>query len=273
MKCHEVRLKLPKGTEYAEIAVICCLHLGHKMHDHERALKWRKWILAKPNRFVFNLGDDIEAALPGDEKHNAMTFDSVMSPDMQLVKIKEFEAPLADAHRMIVSHDSNHWARFEGKTGVSMAKDLNVFLQNQYDPKAKEMAEPHPDKLPRWGHWQALTKLMVGKNEYLVHSWHGAGGGATPESALRKCRSMAVQHRADIYLMGHFHQKVCWQDSYMQFSSNGRDSQERQRTFACTGSFLGWHSSYAEKMGLPPNRRGAIVVKLGVKDWDVKVGL
>lgn len=273
MKCYDIRLNLPKNAKYAELAVICCLHIGHKQHDHQRALRWRSWILSDKRRFCFDLGDDAEAALPGDEKHSAMTYDSNMTPEDQLIKVKEFLQPLAEKRKIIVSHDSNHWARFENKTGISMAKDVNVFLQNQYDQNEKEMTQPHPDKLPRWGHWQSLTKLHVGRQSYTIHSWHGAGGGATPESALRKCRSMAVQHHADIYCMGHFHQKVCWQDSYMQFSSNGMDSLERQRTFACTGSFLGWHTSYAEKMGLPPNRRGAIVLKLGAKEWDVKVGL
>lgn len=273
MKCHEIRVKAPKNTEYIELALLCCIHRGHKAHDEKRALKWRDWIMAKPWRFCISLGDDTENAIPTDAKHASMMFDQVEAPEAQRMWISDYWRPVAEAHKLLETFNSNHWGRTDGMTGESPAREMNVFLQNQYDPKSPAEARPHPDKLPRWGGWQSLTKLLIAKNEYMMHSWHGAGGGATPESALRKCRSMAAQHRADIYAMGHFHQKVCWQDNYMQFSANGMDALERQRTFVCAGSFLGWHDTYAERQGLPPNRRGAVVLKLGVKEWDVKVGL
>lgn len=273
MKCHEVRLKLPRGVKEAEVAVWCCTHRGHKQHDEKRALRWRSWILEKPNRFVFNLGDDTDNALPSDPKHAAMMWDSMEDPQTSRMKMCDFWLPVAKAHRMIMSHDSNHWYRTEMATGESMAREMNIFLQNQYDPKAPALSTPHPDRLPRWGHWQALTKLVVGKQPYMIHSWHGAGGGSTPESALRKCRSMAMQHEADLYFAGHYHQKVAYQDSRMVYSANGMESEERQRTYVCTGSFLGWHDGYAERMGLPPNRRGAMVVRLAADRFDVKVGL
>ena len=107
----------------------------------------------------------------------------------------------------------------------------------------------------------------------MVHSWHGSGNGCTPEAALRKCREQAVVHRADLYLMGHAHQKISWSDNYMEFSANGCEARERQRVFAVTGGFLGWHDTYAERAGLKPNRRGAIVARLGVKEWDIKVAI
>lgn len=271
MKCHEIKVPVKAGASTIEIVVVCCLHIGAKAHDHKRAIQWRDYIMGAPNRFAINLGDDTENAIPGDEKHDSMMWDQVMTPEEQYRKAAEYWLPVAEAGKLLISHNSNHWWRSQAKTGMSIPRDLNVFLQGQDQDERR--TDPHPNKLPRWGNWQTLSQLHVGKQTYTVHSWHGIGGGATPESALRKCRSMAVQHQADIYLMGHFHNKIAWSDNRMVYSANGMEAKERQRMFAVTGGYLGWHDTYAERAGLPPNRRGSIVVRLGVKEWDVKVAL
>lgn len=225
------------------------------------------------NRFAISLGDSLENVIPGDDKHNSMVWDSDMTPDEQFREAADYWRPLAEARKLLWDMDSNHNWRTEAKVGRSIGRELNVFLQGQYDGKSQKLTTPHPDKLPRWGGWQALNKLHVGKNEYIIHSWHGSGGGATPESALRRCRSMAEQHNAQVFLMGHFHNRLFWQDNRMEFSANGMNARECQRTFAVTGGYLGWHDTYAERAGLRPNRRGAIVLKLGARDWDVKVSM
>lgn len=271
MKCHEIRLPVKGKPEEIELVSFCCAHFGHKACDRPRLLEWRRWLMASPNRFAFNLGDDMENALPGDEKHSSMMWDSDSPPEQQYRDAADFWRPVAKAGKLLTTHDSNHAWRTEAKTGRSVARELNVFLQAQRLPKA--MTDPLPDALPRWGRWQALTRLRVGKQSYDIHSWHGTGGAATPEGALRKCREQERNHVADIFLMGHFHQPLVWGKEYMAFSSNGREATAKQRWFGVTGGFLGWHETYAERAGLSQNRRGAIVVRLGVNRWDIKLAL
>lgn len=271
MKCFDVRLKLKGKPSHIEVISFCCAHFGAKACDRERLFRWRKWVMAGRNRFAMNLGDDMENALPGDAVHDSMMWDSDKHPDEQYREAADFWRPVAEAGKLLVTHDSNHAWRTQAKTGRSVAKELNVFLQAQSLPKAQ--TEPLPDVSPRWGQWQALTRLHVGRQEYTVHSWHGSGNGCTPEAALRKCREQERNHIADVFLMGHAHQPIAWGKEYMAFSSNGRDAEARQRWFGVTGGFLGWHGTYAERAGLSPNRRGAIVVRLGVKDWDIKIAL
>lgn len=271
MKCYEIKIR-PKGNpEFIELVAVCCLHFGHKATDRERALRWRAWILSSPNRYAYGLGDDTENALPGDEVHNSMMWDSDKHPQDQYLEAAEYWRPVVEAGKLLITHDSNHFWRTEAKTGRSMARELNVFLQGL---KAKKPAHsPLPDVSPRWGQWQALTRLKVGRQEYNIHSWHGSGNGCTPEAALRKCREQERSHIADLFLMGHAHQPIAWGKEYMAYSSNGRDAEARQRWFGVTGGFLGWHGTYAERAGLSPNRRGAIVARLGVKRWDIKVSI
>ena len=269
MKCHEVRLR-PKGhPSHIELISFCCAHFGHKACDRKRLYEWRSWLMRGPNRYAFNLGDDMENAIPGDAVHNSMMWDSDKMPSDQYIEAADFWRPVAEAGKLLMTMDSNHAWRTEAATGRSVAKELNIFLQGQNLPKP--LPDVHPDALPRWGRWQALTRLHVGRQTYTVHSWHGTGGATTPESARRKCREQERNHVADLFLMGHFHQPVAWGKEYMEFSANGREATARQRWFGVTGSFLGWHETYAERAGYAPNRRGAIVIRLGVDKWDVKI--
>lgn len=271
MKCWEHTLKLPKGEEEARVALICCLHHGARAMMLKKALQWRDWVYDDPCNFAMGLGDDMENALPSDEVHNSMMWESVVNPEQQFRDAADFWRPLAEKKKLILTHDSNHAWRTEAKVGRSVARELNVFLQGQYKPKAPALPDPHPDYLPRWARWQALTKLHVGKQTYMIHSWHGVGSGCTPEAALRKCRSMAPQHpEVDIFAMGHAHNKITYSDLRSAFSSNGMDAALKERHYAVTGGFLGWHDTYAERAGLPPNRIGAVVLHLNAKRWDIK---
>ena len=271
MKCYDIKIK-PKGKpEHVEIVSICCAHFGHKACDRKRLMQWRDWVLESPNRYVYNLGDDMENALPGDEKHNSMMWDSDKTPEDQYLEAADYWKPVAEAGKLIITHDSNHAWRTEAKTGRSVAKELNVFLQGL--TAKKPTSAPVPDGSPRWGRWQALTRIDLGKFQYTIHSWHGSGSGCTPEAALRKCREQERNHVADLFLMGHAHQPITWGKEFMTFSDNGMDAIAKQRWFGVTGGFLGWHDTYAERAGLSPNRRGAIVVQLGVKRWDIKISI
>jgi hypothetical protein len=265
VKCHEIKLPVHGEPEHIEIVVFCCAHIGHKNFDRKRFEGWLKWAKQGRNRYVYNLGDDIENAIPGDAVHNSMMWDSNLTPEEQYRQAADYWRPLAEQGKLLATHDSNHFWRSEAATGRSIAKELNVFLQQEGE------TDPLPDSLPRWGRWQSLSKLRIRKQEYLIHSWHGSGGAATPEGALRRCREQERNHEADVYIMGHFHQPLAWGKEYNRFSQNGMDAKSRQRWFGVTGSFLGWHDSYAERAGYGLNRLGCIVLKLGVERWDVKI--
>lgn len=263
MKHHVLRLPKPKHSEYATIFSVCCLHIGAKGHDREKALSYRDYVLKTPDTYAYDLGDDTENALPGDEKHNSMMWDQTLSPEEQYAEACDYWRPLAEAGKLLITHSSNHWWRSEAKTGFSIAKQMNIFLgQNAKRGKG-----------PKWGEWQSLTRLYVGSESYLIHSWHGAGGGGSRASALNKCASQAMIHHADVYLMGHFHRKLIDEDVYFEWPKGASAPIERKRVYGVTGSFLKWDGSYAERAGMAPSIRGCIKVELSGKRHDVKVSL
>lgn len=261
MEHHEITVPVSRKTEHINIFSICCLHIGARAHDREKALDYRNYILNTPDTYAFDLGDDIENAIPGDELHNSMTYDSNMSPAEQVEEAVKFWTPLVEEGKLLLTHDSNHFWRSEAKTGISVAKNLNIFL-NQRAKKSRG---------PAWGRWQSFTKLHVGKNLYRIHSWHGAGGSATPEGALKKCRSQAMIHQADVYLMGHYHRRIVDTDVYFTWPDGAEGPMEAHRYYGVTGSFMKWHGTYAERAGYAPALRGAIKVELSARRWDVRI--
>lgn len=265
MQANEITLPIPKKSDHVSIFSVCCLHIGHKNHDKEKALSYRDYILNTPDTYAYDLGDDTENAIPGDEIHNSMMWDSSMHPQDQFESAIEYWNPLVKAGKLLLTMDSNHWWRSEAKTGISMAKQMNVFLkQTAKDAKSRE---------PKWGRWQAFTKIHIGPQTYKIHSWHGSGGAATPEGALRKCRSQAQIHHADCFLMGHFHRKIIDETIYFDWPDGAKAPIEKKQVFGVTGSFLKWEDSYAERAGYSPAIRGAIKLELSAKRWDMRVSL
>ena len=194
-----------------------------------------------------------------------MIYDQTMYPQEQFEAALEYWEPVVKAGKLLISHDSNHFWRSEAKTGISVARNMNIFMrQAAKDAKARG---------PEWGRWQAFTKLHVGKQLYRIHSWHGSGGAATPSAALSKCRSQAMIHQADVFLMGHFHRKVVDQDLYFAWPDGAERPVEKMRAYGVTGSFMKWDDSYAERAGYAPSIRGAIKLELSAKRWDVKISL
>lgn len=263
MKHYEISVPVSKGTDSIRLASICCLHIGHKCHNKEKALWYRDYILNTPNVYAFDLGDDIENALPGDSEHDSMMWDSDMSPEKQYETAAEFWAPVVKKGKLLLTHDSNHFWRSEAKTGISIGKNLNIFL--------KGIAKEEKTQEPKWGRWMAMSKLTVGDQSYLIHSWHGAGGGTKSASALNKCMEQAKSHIADVYLMGHYHKRVLADEGYTTWNNKNGAPEFKTRFFACTGSFLEWSGSYAERMGLGPSVTGIVEVELGAKERSIRL--
>ena len=263
MQSNEINLTV-KGN-HIQIFSVSCLHIGHVGHDKNKAYDYRDYILNTKNTYAISLGDDTENALPGDEKHNSMMWSQSMQPEEQYDAACAFWEPVAAAGKLLLTHDSNHWWRTEAKTGISMAKQMNIHL--------RRVSKDAGSLAPRWGQWMAYTSLRVNSQRYLIHSWHGNGGGTTPESALRNCRKQADAHHADVYLVGHYHKKIVYEDVCMMWPKSEHKPIDRKRAYACTGCFLNWNNSYAERAGLPPAMRGAVKLQLGAKEWDVNVSL
>jgi hypothetical protein len=101
-----------------------------------------------------------------------------------------------------------------------------------------------------------------------IFAHHGRGAARTGGGSLRSVEQMADVATADIYLMGHDHQKTAYLKSKLELPAAGKVLRlhDRKILFARTGSFL---TGYKENVGsyvvdklLPPSDLGTIKIEL-----------
>lgn len=123
-----------------------------------------------------------------------------------------------------------------------------------------------------------VFKTDDGKSKVICKIWlhHGEASGTTLEASIRKLRANVIPYWfANLYLIGHFHQKVAapipWTDTDVT-KSGDVIWKGTTRYLVCTGSFLKGYQEgaknasglpagdYAEQRMLPPNALGAPVI-------------
>lgn len=101
--------------------------------------------------------------------------------------------------------------------------------------------------------YQGLIKHSWNGRAYLTSVWHGHGGGASGLQKLLKQRQYIF---ADLYLMGHVHQREATYKDFIMADYGHNTTKVIQQGFCVTGSSLGYEHSYAEMSGLAPGTAG-----------------
>lgn len=101
--------------------------------------------------------------------------------------------------------------------------------------------------------YQGLVKHSWNGRAYLTNVWHGSGGGASGLNKILKQRQYVF---ADLYLMGHVHQREATYKDFIMPNYKHNTTKIIQQGFVITGSSLGYEHSYAEMTGLSPGTAG-----------------
>lgn len=155
------------------------------------------------------------------------------------------------AHKILGSVSSNHHARLERRTGMSLDKEVSERVG-----------------IKHLGHI-GMFNIVVGNNCYYFAVHHGAGGGRTMGAKANElARLQEVVPGCDIYLQGHTHTFQHYLSrSYYVNRRKGKIS-ELDSHFVTTGHFLNYESSYAAEQKLRPSAKGSAMIQLG----DAKSG-
>ena len=111
---------------------------------------------------------------------------------------------------------------------------------------------------------------------YIIYQHHTTGGGSTPGGKMNrvdKLRSLVAN--ADVYLGAHNHALgVMVAEIYVVDARTGRASPLRQVLVDC-GGYVQWDGSYAERLQLPPFKRGSPRIRFDSrgKEKDVHVAI
>lgn len=229
-----------------EVVFVSCLHVGAAEHDRELFIKYRDWVLEKPNRYVITLGDLGDYSLPTHISQTMWKQDTL--PEKQIYDIVELFKPIKD--RILAMYDGNHENRIWKKTSLNPGRIIAQMLD-----------------APWMGYGGYLT-VMLGLHSYRFFLIHGERGGQ-PEYGLRVAIERGWGAAADITVMGHLH-CFAYKDFYRNELHASGTYEMVRKTGVRTASFQR-DPDYAFKKMYEPSICGASIIKLykNQKHWDV----
>jgi len=244
----------------------------HRSSPHCSLERWKEflgWAKKKDNCYFLGMGDydDLVSTTERNLIHTTALHDSTLETleDMYI----KFTDELADEisfmkGRLIGLIEGNHYAQLKNGTTTTQylcqKLDTHYLGCNTFIRLVLKYDKNHTHKVDIWAH-------------------HGLGGGRTAGSSINKVEQMTQVSEADIYLMGHDHQKSVDFKSRLYLSEARNTEPEvkhRRILLARTGSFLRGYvankASYIVDKAMPPTDLGVIKIELTPKRWkDNKV--
>jgi len=232
---------------------ISCLgdvHLGSKECDEKLFKDKVKWIEKQDDLGVILIGDLINAGLRA--SIGAGTYDDDYNPQEQYEKVLDILYPIKS--KILFSLQGNHEARIYDVASFDVTKMLSRELGVTY---AKDGI--------------GILKQKVNGNNYIVAATHGSTGSATVMGKMNGCLKLSNYIDADIYCYGHTHALAHTVELYRRVNLKNKMIDEKERHFILTGNFLNFDSSYGERKGYSPMKKGMPTVHLSGSKFDVQV--
>lgn len=280
-----------KLGEWYHILPIGDVHRGSPEHDAKAYLGMLQWASTKKNLYVIGLGE-YDDWFSGSERkafrigefHDgtvAAVEGSILEKTMDHAKLYETIAKqgrllgLAYGHHSYTfqtdDRDTNPKSVFGKTTTQVMCEHLNVPYLGFSGLLNVSMKIARPTG--NYSEWRHFT----------IYYHHGHGGGRTKGASITTVRRKLEGFDADIYLMGHNHDKWALPETKLHIHKPSRDKAGKPRAggiiesearlshrkiiYARTASFLrnfsrGTRAGYGEIAGYPPTEIGAVKVSL-----------
>lgn len=269
MNIIEKRIKAKAG-DTVKIIPIGDVHVGSICFDRKYFEDMINWICDEPQTYVVGMGDMVDAVTHMDvARYDVDNLDPEFNtPEKQHKYVERWLGKLAAKGKLLFILEGNH--EFEIKHRYNhehcgrWSNDLNV---------------------PFLG-VQGMMRLVIEENYktkknkahcYDIFAHHGHGGGSKTGNAVNKIQNFANNYYADIYLMGHSHDKFANIEARVKINDqkNGDGNLElsqKKIAFVNTGTFMdtfkvGTASTYAERKGYQVKMKGVVTILL--KDGDI----
>lgn len=252
-----INRSLPNQYENIELYVLGDLHLEDKLCNMRQFEKWKREVLAEPNRYVITNGDLLDNATKtsiGD------SYSARLAPNEAINKLVEILEPLKN--RILCMTEGNHELRTAKKEGVLITERVarELGLKELYCEGAY------------------LIFLSIGKNRgrddrqtvYSIYGKHGSGGGGKEGSKVQKVADMQSTIDCDLYLHSHTHMASVFKTNYFRSDYRHKMAIEIPHTFVNTNAFLG-HGGYGESFGFKPANLDYPKIILNGTEKDIKV--
>jgi predicted transcriptional regulator/predicted phosphodiesterase len=239
-------------TEYAEndeviIVFLGDVHWGSRHCNRKFLFNVLKWIAATPNVFVMLMGDMIEMSTK--QSVGGGVYEQVQPPQEQIKDTIAYLKPIR--HKILGYFSGNHEFRAYKDLGIDVADLISSVIEVPYLGFTK------------------LTTIQVGDHLYDIAGTHGTGGSKKPHTKLAKVLNLTDLYDADLYVMGHVHDKLEATKTYRR--RVGKELQVFQRHFLVTGHFLNWKTSYAEMAQFGPGNIGSPFATLHKNKFKINI--
>lgn len=157
------------------------------------------------------------------------------------------------SHKCLGITTSNHTNRFDKAVGMSLDKlvctALNVPFLNDF----------------------GLLNITCGRTSYYVAMHHGCGGGRTRGAKSNELYRLGeVIPGCDLLLQGHTHAFEMFVDETPYIDRKRNKVTYLQSYFVCTGHYLNWEGSYAQKFKMKPAPQGSAMITLGYNQSGIQ---
>jgi hypothetical protein len=251
-------IPIPSRSTVIRIIPIGDVHLGTVHCDLDALRQVVRYIAATPHCYWLGMGDYLECI-----RHTDRRFDPRVIPERHLARLAdviesqveeflEICRPILCREKCLGLLRGNH--------------EEMALLYHGVDPVDRLVAETGVRDLG----YAALMVLSLRRNHdtrtLTVFAHHGHGGGRTAGWKVNRLREMMGFVQADIYLMGHVHDRIVDDMDILCAAQSGRTYRlgTKRVVLATTGTFYRTYGSerggYAERRLYPPTPIGPVVV-------------
>jgi len=238
-----VRVFRPSDN-HVSIVPLTDLHMGARKHNYRLLCDYITYIIETPDCYAIGLGDYIECATR--TSVGLGMYEEDFHFPQQYERIEEILRPLARAGKLLGLHTGNH----EMRATLAVGMDPIYML-------AKALEVPYLG-------YTAFHKWIAGNTVYRVLTLHGRSMSKTPAGRLNALRALRDVAAADIYIMGHMHDKAVHRDTLYHINTDTDSVEAICRWYIIAGGLLDWPGSYADMMALPPVQPGLVKIDLYV---------
>lgn len=260
---HETEIK--SRSEHLTLVPLGDTHLGTKNCDEELFQREIDFIKRNPNTYWVFMGDACEFINISDPRWDTNVAEWIHVENLNnLVKVQadkflEYVYPIH--HKCMGVLEGNHEEKVRSRYHFSPT-----------DYIAMELGVPNLSNVCMI-RWRILRKSM-GTNKQpamrniVIYANHGSGGGRFIGGKINKLIQTCIGFDADIYLMGHVHEKLVHEIPRLQIYGYGENMRliHHTRYFILTGTFLKAYQqnsrSYAEPKMYNPTSLGAMHIKI-----------
>jgi len=249
------------------------IHLGNKGCDKKRMMRDLKEIESDPFSFWIGGGDYADYITPNDRRWDSGSIDDAILKMSDLGRIGEamtekvaalFEPIKHKCLGLIFGNHEDKYMSLENQQGLhhNLCASLDV-PDLGYTAFVDVVFVRSPSRKPPM---LSMTRQDGTCFTQRIFIHHGAGGATTPGGKLNRLIKFMDAFEADIYMIGHVHDKLTIKPPKMAANAACDDIIERNRIGIISGAYLRTYTQditgYGEKKGYAPVPLGAVYVEV-----------